>query len=121
MSSSKYIKAAVENVREHVETTFGGKKLAKKAMAPCIMGYKADLDEMPELSAEKANFYQSQIGILRRYVELGHINMITEVSMMCSFLCLSREGHLEAMFHVFAYLACHPNARLCQVAKRMTT
>jgi hypothetical protein len=112
MSSRKYIKAAVENVQEHMETNFGGHKLAKKATMPLRLGYKAELDDTPELDAEKANFYQSQIGILLWYVELGRIDIITQVSMLSSILCLVREGHLEAMFHVFAYPAFHHNMRV---------
>jgi hypothetical protein len=45
-------------------------------------------------------------------VELGRINIITEVSMLSNYLCLPREGHLEAVFHVFAYLGLHHNARV---------
>jgi hypothetical protein len=56
------------------------------------------------------NFYQSQIGIMRWCVELGRIDIITEVSMFSSHLCLSSEYHLEAVFHVFAYLGLHHNA-----------
>jgi hypothetical protein len=29
-----------------------------------------------------------------------------------TYLCLPHEGHLEAVFHVFAYLALHHNARV---------
>jgi hypothetical protein len=43
-------------------------------------------------------------------VELGRIDIITEVSMLSTYLCLPREGHLEAVFHVFAYLGLHNNA-----------
>jgi hypothetical protein len=82
MSSSKYVNAAVENVQEQVENNFGGKKLMKKAMSPCRMGYNAGSDEMPELDAKNANFYQSQMGILRWCAELGNIDIITEVSML---------------------------------------
>jgi hypothetical protein len=45
-------------------------------------------------------------------VELGRIDIITEVSMLSTYLCLPREGHLEAFFHVFAYLGLHHNARV---------
>jgi hypothetical protein len=98
MSSSKYGKAAFENVQEHMDNTFGGKKLAMKKTLPCRLGYKAELEETTELDADKANFYQSQIGILRWCVELGYIAIIAKVSMLSSFLCLPREGHFEAVF-----------------------
>ena len=44
------------------------------------------------------------IGIVRWTVELGCVDIYTEVSMMYSHLALPREGHLEAVFHMFAYL-----------------
>jgi hypothetical protein len=64
------------------------------------------------LDPTRANFYQSQIEILRWCVELGRIDIITEVSMLSTYLCLPREGHLEAVFNVFAYLGLHHNARV---------
>jgi hypothetical protein len=86
--------------------------LVKKASGPFSGGYKPELDESPELDPTRANFYQSQIGILRWCVELGRIDIITEVSMLSAYLCLPQEGHLEAVFHVFAYLGLHHNARV---------
>jgi hypothetical protein len=43
-------------------------------------------------------------------VELGRIDITTEVSMLSTYLCWPREGHLEAVVHVFAYLGLHHNA-----------
>jgi hypothetical protein len=37
-------------------------------------------------------------------VELSRIDMMTEVSMLASHLAMPREGHLEAIFHIYAYL-----------------
>jgi hypothetical protein len=45
-------------------------------------------------------------------VELGRIDIVTEVSMLSTYLCLPREGHLEAAFHVFTHLGIHHNARV---------
>jgi hypothetical protein len=42
--------------------------------------------ESPELDSTRANFYQSQIGILRWCVELGRIDIITEISMLSTYL-----------------------------------
>jgi hypothetical protein len=67
---------------------------------------------LPELYPIRANLYLSQIGILRWCVELGHIDIITEMSMISTYLFLTREGHLEAVFHVFAYLALDHNNRV---------
>jgi hypothetical protein len=59
-----------------------------------------------------ANFFQSQIGILRWCVEMGRIYIITEVSILSTYLCLPREGYLDAVFHVVAYFALHQNTRV---------
>jgi hypothetical protein len=45
-------------------------------------------------------------------VELGSIYIITEVLMLSTYLYFLREGHLEAVFHVCAYLGIHHNARV---------
>jgi hypothetical protein len=45
-------------------------------------------------------------------VELGRIEIITEVSMLSTFLCMPCEGHLDAVYHLFAYLSLHHNARV---------
>jgi hypothetical protein len=104
MSSSKYVQSAVQNVKEYLDTLHGDQMLVKKASGPFAGGYKPDIDESPDLDPIRANLYQSKIGILRWCVELGFIDIITEVSMLSTHLCLPREGHLEAVFHVFAYL-----------------
>jgi hypothetical protein len=45
-------------------------------------------------------------------VELGRIDIITEVSMLSTYLCLLCEGHLDSVFHVFEYLALHHSSRV---------
>jgi hypothetical protein len=112
MSSSKYVQSAVHNVNEYMAALPGDQLLVKKASGPFAGGYKPELDEIPEVDPIGANLYQSQIGILRWCVELGRIEIITEVSMLSTHLCLPREGHLEAFFRVFAYLVLHHNARV---------
>jgi hypothetical protein len=112
MSSRKYLQSAVHNVQEYLVVLPGDQKLLKKAPGPFAGGYKPELDEIPELDSIMANFYQSQIGILRWCVELGCIDIITEVSMLSTYLCVMREDHLEAVFHVFAYMGLHHNTRV---------
>jgi hypothetical protein len=45
-------------------------------------------------------------------VELGHIDILTEVSLLSSYFCLPREGHVDAVNHLFAHLALNHNARV---------
>ena len=45
-------------------------------------------------------------------VEIGRIDMITEVSMMTAHMAMPREGHLDNIFHMFAYLKIKHNSRM---------
>ena len=66
------------------------------------------MDISRELNVVDAAYYQYLIGILRWIVELGLVGVCWEVSMMSSHLALPREGHLEQVLHIFAYLKkCH--------------
>ena len=112
MSSAKHVKEAVENVKEYLDKHFHDRKLVKRATAPWPPSYSAELDATPELSPDMASYYQLQVGILHWTVELGRVDIITEVSTLASQMAMPREGHLEAIFHVFAYLNIKHNSRL---------
>ena len=45
-------------------------------------------------------------------VELGRVDICCEVSMMSTQLALPREGHLEAVLHIFSYLKSHHNTEM---------
>ena len=67
--------------------------------------YRPELDVSEELSPSDASYYQSLIGILRWIVELGHVDINLEVSMMSSHLALPRKGHMEQVMQIFGYLS----------------
>jgi hypothetical protein len=52
------------------------------------------------------------IGILRWAVELGRIDIYTEVAVMLQHSASPREGHLEGLYHVFEYLRQHLMSRI---------
>jgi hypothetical protein len=52
------------------------------------------------------------IGILHWAVKLGHIDIITEVSLLSAHNVMPCEGHLEAVYHIFAYLRKHECLRI---------
>ena len=105
MSPSKYIRAAMSNVEEYLAKNYDGRTLPNKhATSPFKTGYRPELDLSPELDQEKSLFYMSQVGILRWMVELGRIDIITEVSELASQLAMPREGHLDAVFRIYSYL-----------------
>ena len=88
MSSSKYIQAAVQNIKDYVNMTRPGQGLPKHALGPFPSGYVPKLDMSAELNDKDASFYQLQISVLHWCVELGRINIITEVLTLSSHLAL---------------------------------
>src|SRR5688500_11569880 len=87
MSPSKYVQDAVWNTKQYLETT-GGRKLPKQASSPWPTNFAAEMDATPELNLTCAQFYQSQIGVLHWMVEIGQVDIITEVSTLASYLAL---------------------------------
>jgi Reverse transcriptase (RNA-dependent DNA polymerase) len=110
-SSSHYVRRAVQNVEDWIAKE-GYKQLPRKAKTPMVSSYKPELDVSTELDADKANYYQSLVGVLRWIIELGRLDITTEVSMLAAHMAAPREGHLQAVFQVFAYLKQKHNARL---------
>jgi len=74
--------------------------------------YRPELDQSDPLDAECSSFYQHLIGVLRWMVELGRVDIATEVSLLSSHLALPREGHLLTALHVMGYLRLKHNSRL---------
>ena len=112
MSSSKYIHSAVWNVREFHDVNFPTRCWLKRTSGPFPLNYAPELDMSPLLDASMASFYHTQIGVLRWCVELGRIDIITEVSELLTYLAQPRDGHLDAVFHIFNYLEKRHNSRI---------
>jgi hypothetical protein len=83
------------------------KMLRKKTPRPMETNYRPELDVSPILSPERANYCQSQLGILRWIVELRRIDIATEASMLAA-----HNAMFGAMFCVYSYLKTRPNAHL---------
>jgi hypothetical protein len=110
-SPSKYVQEACKDTELYLQKNYNGRKLKKKVSSPWPNGYESETDASPELSAELPTYFQSQIGVLQWIVELGRVDIVTEVSMLASQMALPREGHLEAVFEAFAYLQGKHNSR----------
>ena len=102
----------MRNVEEYITNEYGGRKLPKRAAAPWPSEYVSETDATPELGLKQANYYQCQIGVLHWMVEIGRVDIITEVSTLASQTTIPREGHMDAVFHVFAYLKARYNSRM---------
>ena len=107
MSPTKYAMEAVKNVERYLEKEYGS-KLPKRVSGPLPTGYRPELDITPELTGDEESYFHSQIGVLRWIVELGRIDITAEVSSLASCLALPRKGHLEATFHLYAYIKRKP-------------
>ena len=64
------------------------------------------------MEQDLASWYQSLIGMIRWMVEIGRVDIITEVSVMASHMAIPREGHVEVVFHVFAFIFHNYNSRV---------
>ena len=113
ISPSKYVQEAVRNCENHIKNNFDEKySFYKNAPNPFEQSYDPDMDITPVLNPEQASYYNSLIGILRWMVELGRLDICTEVSMLASYLAMPREGHLDAAIHIMSYLKGKHNSRL---------
>ena len=66
--------------------------------------YKPELDVSKECNEEEVSQCHQRIGVLRWAVDLGRVDICTEVSMMVVHCAMPRKGHLDAVWHMFAYL-----------------
>jgi hypothetical protein len=83
VSSDKYVKEAVCNVRDWL--TKRGRALKSKAPTVFPSGYRPELDTTEYSKSDEGNYYQQQIGVLRWMIELGRIDISVEVSMLASY------------------------------------
>ena len=90
------VKHLKEYLRKNEERT-----LAAKASTPMTSGYRPEFDVSVEVNLADGNHYQLLIRVLRWAVELGRIDITTEVSLLSSH----RDG---ASFPYRLLLPCHP-------------
>ena len=110
MSSEKYVKQAVADVEKELSEV--DQCLPTRVSTPLSQGYRPELDQSRELDAKRGQYYQSLIGVLRWICELGRVDILVAVSMLSRYLMSPREGHLQQVFHLFAYLKHHKRSRM---------
>ena len=81
-----------------------GKGFPSKRNRPYPEKYKPETGITEELRDKLCCRYQQLRGVLTWAVELGRVHIVYEVS---SFNCSPRRGHLEAVYHIVAYLWGH--------------
>jgi len=102
------VQDAVANVEHYLGLHYPERKLKNKWPTR----YASEVDSTPELDPERANYYQSQVGVLHWIVEIGRVDIITELSTLASHMAMPREGHFNALFDVFCYLKRRHNSSL---------
>ena len=106
-SPKSYVKNAIKTVEGLLDEDGQGYALKNSVKNPFPTDYKPELDVTKELGPELASRYLQLIGIARWAVELGRIDIFLEVSLLSQYQASPREGHLEALYHIFAYLKNH--------------
>ena len=99
-----YLKSAIENI----DNSLGLDKTALKNYGDGHRTYssrfRTELDVTKELGEELNKRYQQLIGVLGWSIELGSIDVLTEVSCLSRHLCSPIEGHMYAFYRIFIYL-----------------
>ena len=106
-----YVKAAVKNVEDAIKKT--RRRLPTSNIdTPMNVTYSPELDVTEELNDDDVTYYQELIGILRWATEIGRVDILLEVSLLSQYQANPREGHLEQLLHIFAFLRRHPKITL---------
>ena len=104
MTCVDYITGAIRNVSSMLEGDKAPLKMFGDGHRPYPSSYRPELDVTELLSDALINRYQQLIGMLRWSIELGRIDIQTEVSCLSQHLCAPREGHMKAAYQIFRYL-----------------
>ncbi len=113
LSPSKYVVQAVENCQLHLTEKLAGKySIPARVDNPFPVDYDPSTDQSDLLDPDCTSFYQHLIGVMRWMVELGRIDIATEVSMLSSYLACPCKDYLENALHVMGYLQLKHNLQL---------
>jgi hypothetical protein len=108
-SPRTYVKNSLIVVERLLEDDGEGYVLKSNVKNPFPTGYKPEIDVTDELDPTLATRYMQLIGILRWAVEIGRIDIYLETSLLSQYQANPRFGHLEAVYHIFAYLKKRPD------------
>lgn len=110
-SSSQYVQAAVQYVEKFI-SNHEHLNLPKRAKTPLQTSYQPELDVSLDRNPSEASYYMSFIGVLQWTVKLGRVDICLETSVMSSYMVLPRQGRLDQLLHILAYLKKYHNAEM---------
>ena len=70
------------------------------------------MEESEELKLDYVGYFQEIIIQLCWTVDIVHVEILLETSLLKSYLAMSCIGHLEQVLHIFGYLESHPKRKL---------
>ena len=108
--SRDYAKLSLKNIEDRAKKY--GFEVPTKVTTPMSSNYSPELDKSFELDVGGITFYQEIMSILRWMVELGRVDIHTELSMLSSYQASPRVGHLEQALHIVAYIKKKPKLTL---------
>ena len=114
MSADSHVKKALEVVQAKLnadDVYFKGPKKAPEHPFSS-QSYRPELDTTELCNDEQTQLYQSLIGIMTWLCEIGRIDILTEKSILATYLASPRLGHLHQALHVFKYLKYHSKSKL---------
>jgi len=77
-----YVKTAVWNIEEVLSQDPIPSKLQNRVDCPLPLSYRPEVDVSPLLDPALTTRFQTGLGVLCWIVELGHVDILTEVSML---------------------------------------
>ena len=114
-SSNKYVQEAVVVIEQRMkDLNLAYTKAAKSPKNPFSnTKYRPELDVTEFCTEPLHQFYQQVIGIQRWMIEIGRIDISTEVSLLSRYLSQPRNGHLHQALHMVSYLKNNECMELC--------
>ena len=83
MLSFDYLKAAIESLEKRLKKR--GERLSSRATTPMMQTYKPEGNDSQELDSDGVTMFQKLIGILRWEIEIGRVDIVTELSILSSY------------------------------------
>jgi len=105
LSCYDYLINAVQQVKDELSQKNLMLKQFGTGLRPYPACYRPEVDVTPVLDQERTNRFQQLVGILRWAIELGRIDILTEVSCLSQHLAEPREGHIVVVYKIFKYLS----------------
>ena len=106
MSAEKYTTDLLKKLEDMFEGSL------RKRNSPMQSEYHPELDTSEYLGEEAHAKYRMLVGSAQWAISLGRFDIAYAVSTLARYSALPREGHLQAMLHVFGYLKKTSSAKI---------